>query len=237
MQIIWSSHQTDNHTSTSWLNFLQAGCCPWRPTNSVKALKARPQVLRKSFGSHLHLRPRAHDRSLPERLTHLTDCNFIIRMLLYQVYWLYLMPACFHCLSIAFWQLLNTRICYVMLPAVAARRWTLPARSLVVRVTSFISSANFRLCRSMLAVAWRCCRSSVSRRSSSLINSIRFRICALMYLQVLRNFTKLSPRENFNENFSYLIGVIVIAVKTLNITQILLKNNLYAYVLMSGSLV
>jgi len=41
------------------------------------------------------LRPRARDRSLPERLTHLTDCNFIIRMLFYQGYWLYLMPACF----------------------------------------------------------------------------------------------------------------------------------------------
>jgi len=33
-----------------------------------------------------NLRPHAHDRSLPERLTHLTDCNFIIRMLFYQVY-------------------------------------------------------------------------------------------------------------------------------------------------------
>ena len=32
------------------------------------------------------LRPRAHDRELPDRLTHLTDCNFIIRMLFYQVY-------------------------------------------------------------------------------------------------------------------------------------------------------
>ena len=31
-------------------------------------------------------RPRAHDRELPDRLTHLTDCNFIIRMLFYQVY-------------------------------------------------------------------------------------------------------------------------------------------------------
>jgi len=61
------------------------------------------------------LRPRAHDRSLPERLTHLTDCNFIIRMLFYQVYWLHLMPACFYCLAIAFWQLLSTRICYVVL--------------------------------------------------------------------------------------------------------------------------
>jgi len=45
------------------------------------------------------LRPRAHDRSLPERLTHLTHCNFIICMLFYQVYWLYLTPACLHCLA------------------------------------------------------------------------------------------------------------------------------------------
>jgi len=34
-----------------------------------------------------NLRPRAHDRSLPERLTYLTDCNdCIILMLFYQVY-------------------------------------------------------------------------------------------------------------------------------------------------------
>ena len=32
------------------------------------------------------LRPRAHDRELPDRLAHLTDCNFITRMLFYQVY-------------------------------------------------------------------------------------------------------------------------------------------------------
>jgi len=36
--------------------------------------------------SHSHsLRPYAYDRELPGRLTHLTDCNFIIRMLFYQV--------------------------------------------------------------------------------------------------------------------------------------------------------
>ena len=39
-----------------------------------------------AYTSYYCLRPRAHDRSLPERLTHLTDCNFIIRMLFYQVY-------------------------------------------------------------------------------------------------------------------------------------------------------
>jgi len=33
--------QTDNHASTSLLSFLQAGCPSCRPTNSVKALKAK----------------------------------------------------------------------------------------------------------------------------------------------------------------------------------------------------
>jgi len=32
--------QTDNHTSTPLLSFLQAGCPSCRPANSVKALKA-----------------------------------------------------------------------------------------------------------------------------------------------------------------------------------------------------
>jgi len=35
-----TSLQTDNHTSTPPLRFLQAGCPFRRPTNSVKALKA-----------------------------------------------------------------------------------------------------------------------------------------------------------------------------------------------------
>ena len=33
--------QTDNHTNTPPLSFLQAGCPSCRPTNSVKALKAK----------------------------------------------------------------------------------------------------------------------------------------------------------------------------------------------------
>jgi len=37
---VCTSLQTDNHTSTQPLNFLQAGCPSCRPTNSVKALKA-----------------------------------------------------------------------------------------------------------------------------------------------------------------------------------------------------
>jgi len=34
------SLQTDNHTNTPPLSFLQAGCPSCRPTNSIKALKA-----------------------------------------------------------------------------------------------------------------------------------------------------------------------------------------------------
>ena len=38
---VCTSLQTDDHASTSPLSFLQAGCPSCRPTNSVKALKAR----------------------------------------------------------------------------------------------------------------------------------------------------------------------------------------------------
>jgi len=65
------------------------------------------------------LRPRAHDRELPDRLTHLTDCNFIIRMLFYQVYWHYFTLHIYIFVLVivftAFWQCINKRICYVML--------------------------------------------------------------------------------------------------------------------------
>jgi len=37
---VCTSLQTDNHTSTSLLSFLQAGCPSCSPTNSIKALKA-----------------------------------------------------------------------------------------------------------------------------------------------------------------------------------------------------
>jgi len=37
---VCTSLQTDNHTSTQPLSFLQAGCPSCRPTNSVKALEA-----------------------------------------------------------------------------------------------------------------------------------------------------------------------------------------------------
>ena len=42
---VCTSLQTDNHTSTSPLSFLQAGCPSCRPTNSVKALKEEEHVV------------------------------------------------------------------------------------------------------------------------------------------------------------------------------------------------
>ena len=48
MQITCPSLQTDNHASTSTLNFVQAGCSSWRPTDSAKALKALETSNRKS---------------------------------------------------------------------------------------------------------------------------------------------------------------------------------------------
>jgi len=41
MQIICTLIQSDNHASTSSINFLQAECSSWHPTNSVKALKVK----------------------------------------------------------------------------------------------------------------------------------------------------------------------------------------------------
>jgi len=38
---VCTSLQTDNHASTPILSFLQAGCPSCRPTNSIKALKAK----------------------------------------------------------------------------------------------------------------------------------------------------------------------------------------------------
>jgi len=51
MQTICTSLQTDNHTSHLITQFLQAGYSSWRPTNSVKTLKAttgaaQQQILR-----------------------------------------------------------------------------------------------------------------------------------------------------------------------------------------------
>jgi len=40
MHIICTLLKTDNHASTSSLNFSQAGCSFRQPTNTVKALKA-----------------------------------------------------------------------------------------------------------------------------------------------------------------------------------------------------
>ena len=59
---VCTSLQTDNHTSTQPLSFLQAGCPSCHPTNSVKALKAILLLLLELFtldntSSHTYIQP------------------------------------------------------------------------------------------------------------------------------------------------------------------------------------
>jgi len=88
--------------------------------NTVKYHVLRHLLIPVHDTSHSYsLGPRAHDRELPDRLTHLTDCNFIIRMLFYQVYWHYFLLYIYIFVLVivftAFWQWINKRICYVTL--------------------------------------------------------------------------------------------------------------------------
>ena len=55
--------QTDNHASTPPLSFLQAGCPSCRPTNSVRALKANPDVSHSEKLKHLLITERANIRT------------------------------------------------------------------------------------------------------------------------------------------------------------------------------
>jgi len=60
---VCTSLQSDNHASTPPLNFLQAGCPSCRPTNSVKALKA------KSCTSYLQLEGMVEEKKGISELT------------------------------------------------------------------------------------------------------------------------------------------------------------------------
>jgi len=58
MQTICTSLPTDNHTNTSSLNSLQAGCSFRRPTNSIKAPKAHS--IQKNSTSNLIIKLQIH---------------------------------------------------------------------------------------------------------------------------------------------------------------------------------
>jgi len=80
------------------------------------------------------LRTHTHNRQLPDRLSHLADCNFITRMLFYQSYWHssdfiisftvndvnHCVFVCSNAVYIWLWccncglPVINKRICYVM---------------------------------------------------------------------------------------------------------------------------
>jgi len=54
--------QTDNHTSTPPLSFLQAGCPSCRPTNTVKALNANQSTKGKQLISSKKIKTTAKAR-------------------------------------------------------------------------------------------------------------------------------------------------------------------------------
>ena len=64
-----TSLQTENHTSTPPLSFLQAGCPSCRPTNSVKALKA----LKKTYMSKINLQAETTNSGEQEEQREKTD--------------------------------------------------------------------------------------------------------------------------------------------------------------------
>jgi len=55
--------QTDNHTSTPPLSFLQAGCSSCRPTNSVRALKSNWHVIYSIMSINLLKIQKTHSRN------------------------------------------------------------------------------------------------------------------------------------------------------------------------------
>jgi len=57
---VCTSLKTDNHASTPPLSFLQAGCPSCRPTNSVKALKAKHYYYKPLFLSTVPLAVQFH---------------------------------------------------------------------------------------------------------------------------------------------------------------------------------
>ena len=55
-----------------------------------------------------NLRPRKHHFELPNKTSHLTDCNFIQRMLFLETYWLSILSCYFHFISFIYSSLILT---------------------------------------------------------------------------------------------------------------------------------
>ena len=84
--------------SRNWRNWYQSKARMWLHVNKQYQLTNNTST----------------NRELPDRLTHLTDCNFIIRMLFYQVYWHYFTLHIYIFVLVivftAFWQWINKRV-------------------------------------------------------------------------------------------------------------------------------
>jgi len=72
---VCTSLQTDNHASTPPLSFLQAGCPSCRPTNSVKALKAKHANTCNLDNITPCSTPKVEKRTIERRCTELENCG------------------------------------------------------------------------------------------------------------------------------------------------------------------
>ena len=89
MQTTCTSIQRDNHASTSSLNFLQARCSSWCPTNSVKALKA----LTHNFCSTAADKQTDRQTTMPTKVIKLTTLQSVIMVSLSTMTGLHWTPA------------------------------------------------------------------------------------------------------------------------------------------------
>jgi len=72
---VCTSLQTDNHASTPPLSFLQAECPSCRPTNSIKALKYRQNIIKiatmillKGVTAEFHTRVNSYDQTVGKEM-------------------------------------------------------------------------------------------------------------------------------------------------------------------------
>jgi len=153
MQIICTSLQTDNHTNTSSLNFLQAICSSWCPTNSVKLLKAivRPRINFRKF---------SYDTGVLRCATELNTCLKIKLFqeldlsLTHMVLWLCLCSLA----SSLYWRSLiqNSRPCGCLFPRHMKFDWSglKPSNWLCIYFTHFSNRflMHLLLCRCLLVI-------------------------------------------------------------------------------------
>ena len=131
--------QLGGQKSKQWLQWKLASQYSW--TNTSQYTDKREHVLHvvhellppQSVASqNYNLRPRKHHFELPNRTSHLTDCNFMQRILFLETYWRSILSCYFHFIShphillnivlSAFWQSLIKHMIMMMMMIISVMR-------------------------------------------------------------------------------------------------------------------